>query len=187
MQLYVKGKEMAFSGMMVALSVILIVLSGVLEINTIFLLCAASFLMGLVVRRFGARLGVAAVAATAFLGFLLAPNKLYCGTFLAFALYVLLTEQIYGVRRKGKKISKAREWVLKAVIFHVLVVVFLAVFFVLFGMDSFDVLFTFKHFGGNGLKKWGIFIGLLEIFWIVFDRVYVFFQVEYGRYFLKDM
>ena len=41
--MHVSGKKMAFSGLMLALTVVLMVLSGVFQFNTLFLLGAASF------------------------------------------------------------------------------------------------------------------------------------------------
>ncbi len=47
MQLHLKTKEIAWGGMLMALAVILIVLSGVIEASSMFLLAAAAFLAGI--------------------------------------------------------------------------------------------------------------------------------------------
>ena len=57
--MHVGAKKMAFSGLILALAVILIVLSGVLEINTLFLLAAAAFLVGVIIREFSLKYGTA--------------------------------------------------------------------------------------------------------------------------------
>ena len=55
--MHVSGKKMAFSGLMLALTVVLMVLSGVFQFNTLFLLGAASFFVGIMIREFGIKLG----------------------------------------------------------------------------------------------------------------------------------
>ena len=46
----VNGKKMAVSGLLMALSVVMIVLSGILDFNTLFFLAAAAFCVGIIVR-----------------------------------------------------------------------------------------------------------------------------------------
>ena len=47
----VNGKKMAVSGLLMALSVVMIVLSGILDFNTLFFLAAAAFCVGIIVNR----------------------------------------------------------------------------------------------------------------------------------------
>ena len=55
--MHVSGKKMAFSGLLLALTIVLMVLSGVFQFNTLFLLGAASFFVGIMIREFGLKLG----------------------------------------------------------------------------------------------------------------------------------
>ena len=57
--MHVNAKKMAFSGLLLALTVILIVLSGVFDFNTLFLLAIASFFVGVIIREYGMKYGVA--------------------------------------------------------------------------------------------------------------------------------
>ena len=74
----VNGKKMAVSGLLMALSVVMIILSGVLDFNTLFFLAAAAFCVGIIVREYELKTGIVFFAGTLLLGFLLAPQKLYC-------------------------------------------------------------------------------------------------------------
>ena len=80
--MHVKGKMMAFCGLFLALSVVCMSLGSVIKTNTLFLLAAASFFVGIVIREFGMKAGAAFYVADVLLGFLIAPNKFYvfsCG------------------------------------------------------------------------------------------------------------
>ena len=70
---------MAVSGLLMAFAVVLIILSGILDFNTLFFLAAAAFLIGVIVR----------------LGGLLAPQKLYCITYAMMGIYVLGVEFLW--------------------------------------------------------------------------------------------
>lgn len=52
MFMHVKAKTMAFSGLLLALTVIFMVLGSVIETSTLFLLAAASFFVGIIIREF---------------------------------------------------------------------------------------------------------------------------------------
>ena len=54
--MHVKAKTMAFSGLLLALTVIFMVLGSVIETSTLFLLAAASFFVGIIIREFGLRI-----------------------------------------------------------------------------------------------------------------------------------
>ena len=88
MFMHVKAKTMAFSGLLLALTVIFMVLGSVIETSTLFLLAAASFFVGIIIREFGLRIGAAFYAAGVILGFITAPNKFYVFTFAAMGLYI---------------------------------------------------------------------------------------------------
>ena len=70
MFMHVKAKTMAFSGLLLALTVIFMVLGSVIETSTLFLLAAASFFVGIIIREFGLRIGAAFYAAGVILGFI---------------------------------------------------------------------------------------------------------------------
>ena len=72
---------MAVSGLLMAFDVVLIILSGVLDFNTLFFLAAAAFLIGVIIREYDLRYGLAFFLGCLILGALLAPQKLYCITY----------------------------------------------------------------------------------------------------------
>ena len=85
--MHVKAKTMAFGGLLLALSVVFMALGSIIETSTLFLLAAASFFVGIVVREFGLRAGAAFYIAAVLLGFITAPNKFYVITFAAMGFY----------------------------------------------------------------------------------------------------
>ena len=110
MFMHVKAKTMAFSGLLLALTVIFMVLGSVIETSTLFLLAAASFFVGIIIREFGLRIGAAFYAAGVILGFITAPNKFYVFTFAAMGLYIcclLYTSPSPRDRQKSRMPSSA--------------------------------------------------------------------------------
>lgn len=101
--MHVDSRKTAIGGMAMALAVLCIVLSGILEFNTLFLLAAASFLPGIVIRESGLAAGAASYVGTAVLGFLLAPNKWYCVTFAAMGFYVTAAEWLFRAVAQAKR------------------------------------------------------------------------------------
>ena len=55
--MHVKAKQMAFGGLILAVTVVCMALGSVIETNTLFLLAAAAFFVGIVIREFGLRRG----------------------------------------------------------------------------------------------------------------------------------
>ena len=76
-----KYKKNGVSGLLMAFAVVLIILSGILDFNTQFFLAAAAFLIGVIIREFDLRYGLAFFLGCLILGGLLAPQKLYCITY----------------------------------------------------------------------------------------------------------
>ena len=116
------AKKLAFLGLLLAVTVLLIILSGVLEFNTIFLLAGASFCIGMAIRECGKRIGVGFYIASILLGLILAPNKLYCITYAAFGLYLVLIEYAYDKLLPVKNMNNRRKifWGIKYLIFNLM-------------------------------------------------------------------
>ena len=51
--MHVKAKQIAFGGLLLAVTVVCMALGSVIETNTLFLLAAAAFFVGIVIREFG--------------------------------------------------------------------------------------------------------------------------------------
>jgi hypothetical protein len=116
------AKKMAFLGLLLAITVLLIILSGVFEFNTLFLLAASSFGVGIAIRETNIRFGAGFYIAALLLSAILAPNKLYCITFSAMGLYIVLREYIFDKLTyvKWKINRKTLYWVLKYCIFNLM-------------------------------------------------------------------
>ncbi len=86
------ARKLAFLGLLLAVTVILIILSGIFEFNTLFLLAAASFGVGIAIRESSVRIGTGFYLAAIMVSLMLAPNKFYIITFAAMGLYILIIE-----------------------------------------------------------------------------------------------
>ena len=115
-----------------ALTVILIVLSGVIESSSLFILALASFATGIVERKFSLRTGIAFTIGAALIGFFVAPQKLYVFTYLGFSIYVVVAEYF-----RDKKIYGIKPFVIKGVLYHVLLAAAVALVNCFVGFDMF--------------------------------------------------
>lgn len=122
------ARKLAFLGILLAVTVLLIILSGVFEFNTLFLLGAASFGVGIAIRESGLRIGLGFYIAAILLSLILAPNKLYCITFSAMGLYLLIEELAFEklIHFKGKADRKKLFWLIKYIAFNVILITILA-------------------------------------------------------------
>lgn len=111
--MHVNAKKTAVSGLFMALAVLLIILSGVWDFNTLFFLAGAAFLVGIIIREYGLGYGAAFFMGTLVLGFLLAPQKLYCITYAMMSVYVL------GVEALWLCLGKRSQWKNRRMIFTV--------------------------------------------------------------------
>lgn len=120
--MHVKTKMTAYAGLFLALCVLCMALGSVIETSTLFLLAAASFFVGIVIREFGMKMGFAFYVAAVLLGFILAPNKFYVLTFAAMGLYILAYEGIWRILAKDpdKMPAKGFFWALKYIVFNVM-------------------------------------------------------------------
>lgn len=120
--MHVNAKKTAVSGLLMALAVVLIVLSGILDFNTLFFLAAAAFLVGIIIREYGLSYGIGFFLGCVLLGFLLAPQKLYCITYAMMGIYVLGIEGVWQFLGKHPKLEhrKLIFQISKFVIFNVM-------------------------------------------------------------------
>lgn len=95
MFMYVNAKKLAFLGLLLAGTTLLVIFSGIWEFNTLFLLAGASFGVGIAIRECKLRNGFGFYIASVLLSFMLAPNKLYCITYSAMGLYLVIIEYFF--------------------------------------------------------------------------------------------
>ena len=170
--MHVGAKKMATAGLLVAFSVVMMLLSSMIETSSLFFIAAASFCVGVAIREWGLRLGFAFFVASVVLNFLVAPSKLYCFTLAGMVLYIWASEWLWKRIADAKRMNHrvAVLWIGKYAIFNLLYipVLFLAP----------QVLFTGKM---NGLSAIILLLcgqGVL----FIYDVAYRYFQAQiWGR------
>lgn len=113
--MHIKTKQLAFLGVLAGVSVILMFLGMVIESNTLFLTAAASFLIGVAVIGAGIVPGLIFYFVCLITSLILLPNKLYCLTYGAFGLYILIREFVRAHTDK-----KVLIWLLRYLIFNMI-------------------------------------------------------------------
>lgn len=118
--MHIRAKRMAISGMLLAFTIICMFLGGVIETNTLFLLAAASYFVGIIQNEFGMRYGWAFWTAAICLGLILVPNKFYVLSYSAMALYILLIESAWKGLGRFPRFREHKNifWGIKYLIFN---------------------------------------------------------------------
>ncbi len=93
--MYVKGKKIAYAGLLAALSVVLITLGAVIETSSLFFITAASFGIGIAIREWSVRFACGFWVASTLVGIVVCPNKFYCLTYAAMGIYLLASEILW--------------------------------------------------------------------------------------------
>lgn len=164
--MHVGAKKIAIAGLLVAFSVVMLVLSSVIETSTLFFVAAASFCVGIAIREWGLKIGFGVFVADLLLGLLVAPNKLYCITFAGMGLYVWLSEVLWEKLAQSARVKRRylMLWLGKYVIFNAMYIP------TLFFMPR--LLFAGKI---NGLAAvLLLLVGQVVLF--IYDRAYAYFQ-----------
>lgn len=163
------AKKLSFLSLLLACAVILVILGGVLEFNTLFLLAGASFCVGIAIRESNIRFGFGFYIASILLSFLLAPNKLYCFTFAAMGLYIVLTEYFYYRLASVNWDNKVRKKV------------FFFMKFFSFNIIYIPILFFFPKLIFDGQIKPALLAAFIlggQAFLFIFDKAYNYFQSQ---------
>lgn len=184
--MHVKSRQVAFTGALMALGVLLVTLGGYFEGSTLFFLAAASFLSGILFRGISPGTSVLFVVGTTVLGIFLAPQKLYLATFLGFSIYVLIAEFLERIH-SGKEgaFGRGKIWAIKAVVYHALL--FVAVFLVqkLFGMEALFDQGIYEYLQEFKVPACVLLVLAAELVWLIFDKAYFYFQDRYGKMFCR--
>ena len=166
--MYVKARTLAFGGLLLALSVVFMALGSIIETSTLFLLAAASFFVGIVVREFGLRAGAAFYIAAVLLGFITAPNKFYVLTFAAMGFYIWGIEAAWRWLEKRPQYRNRRMvfWISKYVIFNIVYIPIVIAFReMLFARAVSDTMMIIVVLGG-------------QIALFIYDRAYDYVQAH---------
>lgn len=164
--MYVGAKRMAYLGLLLSCAVLMVIFSGILEINTLFLLAGASFCVGIAIRESGIRLGFGFFIASILLSLILAPNKIYCFTFAGMGLYLVLSEFSWGKLASVKQSRNRNKilWIIKYVIFNVMYIPI--------------ILFLPKLIYQGELGKGFLVVALIggQVALLIYDKAYSYFQ-----------
>ena len=166
--MHVKARTLAFGGLLLALTVVFMALGSIIETSTLFLLAAASYFVGIVVREFGLRAGAAFYIAAVLLGFITAPNKFYVLTFAAMGFYIWGIEAVWRWLEKRPQYRNRRMifWISKYIIFNIIYIPIVIAFRgMLFARAVSDTMMIVVILGGQ--------IGLF-----IYDRAYDYVQVH---------
>lgn len=79
-----KSNDIAYLGVLLGLNQLFIILSSVIETNTIILFAAAALIVGVVIVEFGGKSGIVFYIASCILGFFLTFNKIEIITYILF-------------------------------------------------------------------------------------------------------
>lgn len=164
--MHVKAKQVAFLGILAAMATLLIIFASLLESNTLFLLAAAAFVVGIAIREFGLSTGAGFFVACILLGLLLSPNKLYVATYSGLSLYIVWTEAAYGILDKLHIQKHKQVWYffLKLAFFNILYIPTLFMFpKLLFSISISNSVYLLLIAGG-------------QFGWFVYDKAYEYFQ-----------
>lgn len=177
--MHVKAKQIAFMGLLAAFSVLLLSLGSIFEASTLFFICGAAFCVGIVIREWGIRYGAAFYVASVLVGLIVSPNKLYCVTYAAMGLYLLLSEMLF---RKLAAMEQVKQrtvtlWSGRYLIFNVMFVPALVLVPQLF--------ITKKIEGVLWLVVWAIAQAGLFIFEKAHDYFQLFVWSRFRKYVIK--
>ena len=175
--MHVRSNRIAILGLLLAIAVIMIVLSGTIEMSTLFFLAGASFCVGIAIREYGVQMGIAFLIASVILGLLLAPNKLYCITYSVMALYILLSEMVWNGVSKSLRIKNPIKVfsIFKYVIFNILYIPLILIAPKLVYQGEINIWILVAVIVGGQI---GLFL---------FDKVYCYFQSQIWGKFRKSL
>lgn len=169
--MFLNAKKIAFLGLLLSFTVILVILSSILEFNTLFLLAGASFCIGVAIRESNLRFGFGFLVGATILSFILSPNKIYCITFAAMGLYLFIYE--FSWQKLGSSIWKDKGIGKRKMLFVI-------IRYIAFNTMYIPTLLLFPHliFKGELSKTIVVtifFVGQI-VLWI-YDKAYCYFQL----------
>lgn len=164
--MHVKPKQLSVAGLLAAFAAVLMILSATIESSSLFFIAAASFCVGITIREWGIAFGLGYFIASLLVNLMVTPNKLYCVTFAAMAVYLLFSEALWE-KIAAKNDLKNRTlilWFGKYMIFNVIYIP------ILIGFPN----LIFAKEVDQTLIIIGFLAGQAALF--IFDQAYRYFQ-----------
>jgi hypothetical protein len=153
-----KSKKIALSGILIAFTIILLMLTNYINFNKLFLYSLASLPIAIIIIEFGLKYGVIFYIASSILGAIIVPNKI---------IPYILFFGIYGIIKF--LIEKDRnifiELLLKLISFNLLFAI---------------IYFAFKFFIKITIPLWIVIIAAQGVF-LIYDYVYSYFIGYYNN------
>ena len=171
-----RTKMIAALAIMTAVSTVFLLIGSFIAVNTVFFTAAASFLVGIIVVKYGFGAGLMLFMGSAILDLLLNPEKFHVILYLAMGGFILIAEGTYKLLEKHIMNPMTRN------LLHL--VIRLAVFFALYIPVAifFPMLFlsseTWSMLGDFGWLRF-VLPGVGFIASIVFDLAYLFVKKAY--------
>ncbi|WMJ77237.1 MULTISPECIES: hypothetical protein [unclassified Sedimentibacter] len=153
-----KSKDIAYLGVLLGLNQLFIILSSVIETNTIILFAAAALLVGVVIVEFGFKSGILFYVASCILGFFLTFNKVEIITYIIF----------FGLYSIVKYVEEIK--INNAVLLY-------AAKFLYFNTALIAMYFTVKLFIPLELAWWMIIAA--QVLFIIYDYAFTMFITTY--------
>ncbi len=97
-----KSRDVAYLGVLLGLNQLFIILSSVIETNTLILLAGAALNVGIVIVEFGGRSGLLFYVASCILGFFLTFNKIELITYILFFGLYSIVKHIFEIKINSK-------------------------------------------------------------------------------------
>lgn len=149
-----KSKNIAYLGVLLGLNQLFIILSSIIETNTLLFFAAAALIVGVVIVEFDGKSGALFYVASCLLGFLLTFNKVEIITYIMFfGIYSIIK---YLIEKKVR--NKVSEIAVKFIYFNISL---LAMYFVV------KMFITFKLF-------WWMILGV-QILFFIYDYAFTIF------------
>jgi hypothetical protein len=153
-----KSKDIAYLGILLGLNQLFIILSSVIETNTIILFAAAALIVGIVIVEFGGKSGIAFYIASCILGFFLTFNKIEIITYILFFGLYSIIKHVLEVKTKNKTILYSGK-------------------FLFFNTAIVSLYFIVKIFISFELSWWMILAA--QVLFIIYDYAFTIFITSY--------
>jgi hypothetical protein len=153
-----KSKDVAYLGVLLGLNQLLIILSSVIETNTIILFAAAALIVGVVIVEFGGKSGFVFYIASCILGFFLTFNKIELITYIMFFGLYSIIKYIMEIKINNKGILYAAK-------------------ILYFNGALIAMYFTVRLFIPLGLVWWMILAA--QLLFIIYDYAFTIFITSY--------
>lgn len=153
-----KSKDIAYLGVLLGLNQLFIILSSVIETNTIILFAAAALIVGIIIVEFGGKSGMVFYIASCILGFFLTFNKIEIITYIIFFGLYSIVKHILEVKISNKAILYTSK-------------------ILFFNISLIAMYFTVKLFISFDLKWWMILAA--QVLFSIYDYAFSIFITSY--------